>query len=369
MIDIGKILKRSWHILWDYKVLWIFGVILALTAGGANGPRNPGNGGGGSDGSNGSGNGSSYQMDTPFIRELNEWGEQNIEPLVRDPDKFLSTLIWIGVGLFLFILLVSAIAAVFRYVSETAVIRMVDEYEQTGAKVGFKQGWRYGWNRTAWRLFLINLVINLPVIGLLLLLIILGLGVYYSVISHVEWLTVTGIIASVGLAFLFIFLVGLGMIVLNWLRHFVWRVCVLEDLDVRDSFKRGFALVKRNWQSAALMWLVMFGLMIAYGIASIILFFILLPVFAVMAIAGLIVAAIPGLIAFGIASLFTAWPLAVIIGVLVALPFFITVTFSPLVLIGGWVQVYTSSVWTLTYREIKALNHMEPVEEKPLLTK
>ena len=34
MIDIGKILKRSWHILWNYRVLWIFGFILAMTAGG-----------------------------------------------------------------------------------------------------------------------------------------------------------------------------------------------------------------------------------------------------------------------------------------------------------------------------------------------
>ena len=29
MIDIGKILKRAWHILWNYKVLWIFGILLA----------------------------------------------------------------------------------------------------------------------------------------------------------------------------------------------------------------------------------------------------------------------------------------------------------------------------------------------------
>jgi hypothetical protein len=245
---------------------------------------------------------------------------------------------------------------------------MVDEYEQTGVKVGFKQGWRYGWNRTSWRLFLINLIINLPVIGLFLLLALLGLGAYYSVVSNVEWLTVTGIIAAVGLAFLFIFLVAIAMIVLRWLRNFVWRVCVLEDLNVRDSFKRGFGLVKRNCKSAALMWLVMFGLGIAYAIAGFLLFFILLPVFFVTAIAGLIVAAIPGLIAFGIASLFTVWPLALIIGVFVALPFFFTVTFSPLVLVGGWLQIYTSSVWTLTYREITALDTPDVVAETPALT-
>ncbi len=34
MIGFGKILKRAWHILWNYKILWIFGILLAITAGG-----------------------------------------------------------------------------------------------------------------------------------------------------------------------------------------------------------------------------------------------------------------------------------------------------------------------------------------------
>ena len=28
-IDIGKVLKRAWHVLWNFKVLWIFGILLA----------------------------------------------------------------------------------------------------------------------------------------------------------------------------------------------------------------------------------------------------------------------------------------------------------------------------------------------------
>lgn len=365
MIDIGKILKRAWHILWNYRVLWIFGILLALTTGGISRGSNNlqwtlGNGG-----NNGTDNVPSYQSDSPFIHDLNEWAEQNLEPLARDPDKFLDTIIWIGVGLVLFILLMSAIGAFFRYISETAVIRMVDEYEQTGSKVGFKQGWHFGWNRTSWRLFLIDLIIHLPVIGLLLVLGLIGLGAYFSVVSNVEAVMITGLIASVGLAFLLIFLVSIVMIVLMWLRHFIWRACVLEELGVGESFKRGFAMVRRNWQSAALMWLVMFGLGIGYTIASFILFFVLLPVFVILAIAGLIVAAVPGLVAFGITSLFASWQLAVIIGVLVALPFFFTVTFSPLVLIGGWINIYISNVWTLTYREIKALEPLAPVIVEP----
>ena len=34
-MDHAKVLKRAWEILWRYRVLWIFGVIVALTAAGA----------------------------------------------------------------------------------------------------------------------------------------------------------------------------------------------------------------------------------------------------------------------------------------------------------------------------------------------
>ena len=41
MIDPIKILQRAWHILWNYRTLWVFGLILALAAGGSfNGGNN-----------------------------------------------------------------------------------------------------------------------------------------------------------------------------------------------------------------------------------------------------------------------------------------------------------------------------------------
>jgi len=35
---------------------------------------------------------------------------------------------------------------------------------------------------------------------------------------------------------------------------------------------------------------------------------------------------------------------------------------SPLLLIGGWMHIFQSSVWTLTYREFKALGANLPEE-------
>jgi hypothetical protein len=45
------------------------------------------------------------------------------------------------------------------------------------------------------------------------------------------------------------------------------------------------------------------------------------------------------------------------------IPLFFTIAFSPWLLLGSWQAVFTSSVWTLTYRELKALPAVAPEAE------
>jgi hypothetical protein len=350
MIDIGKILKRAWFILWNYKILWIFGVFLALTTGGT---------------SSGGGSGSGYRFSNtqnnntnfnpgPFWTSVNDWFQLNIKPLFTQPIAHLSTFIWIGVALLLLCVVVGILMAFLRYTSETAVIRMVDDYEQSGVKLGFRQGWKLGWSRRAFRLWLIDLIISLPVIVFMLFLGLLGLWVYFSV-RNGGVPGVAGSIAAFGCFFLFVILLVIVMIALALLRPFFARSATLEDLGVGASFRRGWQMVRANWKSAALLWLVVVGLSIGYGIVSIILVIMLIPVFIITGTAGLIVAAIPALAAFGVASFFASGPLIWIIAAFIALPFFLVITFSPLLLVGGWAEIFISSLWTLAYREMKAL--------------
>jgi len=114
--------------------------------------------------------------------------------------------------------------------------------------------------------------------------------------------------------------------------------------------------------SAALMWLVMLGIGIGFGIAGLIVFFLLIPVYLILILPAAVVGVIPGLIVFGITSIFASGPLAWILGILAALPFFFFIVFAPLTLAGGWYTVFSSSVWTLTYREIKALSSVAPAD-------
>jgi hypothetical protein len=114
-------------------------------------------------------------------------------------------------------------------------------------------------------------------------------------------------------------------------------------------------MVRENWKNVGLMWLVMIGLGIVWAIASIILVIVTIPVILVTALFAVIVFAIPFLLLVGAFSLFLGGPLPWIAAAIFILPLFFAIAFSPWVLLGSWQTVYTSTVWTLTYREIKAL--------------
>lgn len=368
MINIGKILKQSWKILWNYRVLWLFGILLAITGAG-NAGSNPFNYSlGGNRGTTPSSGYNPNFQPGPFMRALNDWFIQNVNPVFDHPNQHIATLIWLGVGFVLFILAIGVITSILRYVSETAAIRMVDEYEQSGAKVGFKQGWKLGWNRRAFRMWVIDLIISLPVVVFLAVLLLLGLLAYFTVVPGNNTLAAAGIITAIGCAFLFIFVFIVLMVFLGLLRQFFVRSAALEGTGISESFRNGWTLFKSNWKSGALMWLVMIGINIGYGILGTILFFLLIPLYVILVIPALIVAAVPAAIAGGLTLLFGGGPVSWLVAGVVALPFFFAVALLPLTVIGSWFTIYTTNVWTLTYREMKALEVVKPVEQLPPAT-
>jgi hypothetical protein len=280
-----------------------------------------------------------------------------------------TTFLWVLVGILVVILLIGVILTVARYVAETAAIRMVDENERTGDKPGVRQGLRYGWSRSAWRLFLINLLLGLPVLALFIIGLLVLAGVILLITSGNAFLSMTVIIAAIGLFFLLIFISVILGVVLNLLRDFFWRVCVLEQTGVREALTRGWELVRANWKSVGLMWLVMIAVRIGWAIGLVIAFFLSLPVLVLTILAGLVVGGLPALLVGGVSSLFLGGPLPWIVGVLFGLPFFLVVAFSPLIFFRGLGLVYNSTAWTLTYRELKALPALTaqelPVGELP----
>ena len=357
MIDFGKILKRAWHILWNYKVLWIFGILLALTTGGggSSGGNNSGYRFNGSDVNNG--NGFDIDQANPVLRELATWFQNDVIPLFEHPSEHIATFIWIGVAMLLFFVVMGVISALIRYPSEVAVMRMVNGYEENGEKVGFRAGWKLGWNRRAFRLWVIDLIIGLPAFLFFGLMLVLGILFFVNASETGRVGSVGMMITTIGCLFLALFIFIIVMVFLSLLREFFARFASLEETGVIESFRHGWAFFKQNWKSAGLMWLIMIAIGIGYAIIGIMALFLFVPLYVILLIPAALVAAIPGLRAFGIASIFISGPLAWIIGILFALPAFFTVLFAPLFVLDGWFKIYSSSVWTLAYREMKLISN------------
>jgi hypothetical protein len=301
-----------------------------------------------------------------FQRELKQLFEQGI-PEADITGEALTAFLWV-IGAFILVMLVLGIVtAVARYISETAVIRMVDEYEASGNQLTIRQGFRIGWSRASWRLFLINLIVNLPGIALVLAFLVMGISLYFTIVNGNADFAAFNVVSTIVLAFLAIFVVVILSIVLNLFRHFFWRISVLEDAGVGESLRRGFAFVLENWKSVGLMWLVMIGLGIVWAFASVILVIVTIPLVIVTTVIAVLIVALPLLLFVGIFSTFLGSWLPWVAGGLFVAPLFFPLAFSPWVLLGSWQAVYTSTVWTLTYREIKAIPNGK-VEEIPTAT-
>jgi hypothetical protein len=362
MIDIGKILKRAWQILWDYRVLWAFGFLLALTTTGGGNP-DPRYEYTLNDGSGGPPDTNPGFMPAPWMTEVENWIEQEIIPLFATPEAVIRTTIWIAVAVVALMIVAGLLTALVRYPTETAILRMVNEYEQTGVKVDFKAGWKLGWDRRAFRVWLIDLILGIP--AFLFVLLLLGTGALFAInmINGNGGAVIAGSIAMFGILVMFSAIFALFMVFLGLLRQFFIRKAALEETSVGESFQQGWAMFKRNWKSASLMWLVMLGIGIGFGIASLIAAVILIPAYIILAIPGALVAAIPGAITFGITSIFTGAPWTWIIAAIAALPFFVTIVLAPLTFLQGIYMLFNANVWTLSYCEMKTLEVLTPNEE------
>lgn len=348
------ILRRAWRILWSYRALWVFGIILALTTAGSG---------------NGGNNGAQFSGDEGPDRDMIESLPRDVQEDFEELGAFFSDLsledlmpamIAVGIGVACVLVLFFVVFRIARYVSEVALIRMVDDYEETGEKVGVRQGFRLGWSRSAWRLFLIDLVIDIPAfIGIMLLFLLAAAPVLISMGLRGGEPGLLAIVTTVGLAFLVIALVIISAVVLSLLKHFIRRACTLEESGVFDSIRRGYATMRQNLKDVGVMWLLMVGVTIGFAIVAI-------PAALLVLVLGVVAGGGLGLAGFSIARLLTGGVAPYIVAVAIGLPIFLLVLVVPLLFLGGLKEVFRSSTWTLTYRELGALAGLEPGEPTAL---
>ena len=346
-MDHMQILKRAWKILWGYRTLWIFGIILALTS-----PSGSANLNFSRPSSRDTGSNFNFTPPDDVRRELEKLGQLFSQGI---PAETQQLLIRIAILLGVAFLLLMFLFAIGYYVSQTALIRMVDRYEKDEQKLTLKEGLRLGWSRDAWRLFLIDLVIFLPIgVVFLLLFTCAALPVLVSVMAGEEP-TLAGIIATVGLAFLIIFMAIIVKFVLSLILEIIKRACVLGNYGVRASIRQGWALVRSHLKDVFLMWLILLGIKIGFFVAVI-------PVTLLLFGVGLLVGGGIGIVLYLIvqaaASVTAGWVTAAIVGGTL----FILVLALPLLFLGGLRDTYVSSAWTLAFGELEL-----PVPPSPVL--
>jgi hypothetical protein len=337
MMDYLALLKRAFQITIKYRALWIFGFFLALCSATGGG----GGSGGGSSGSSG-GNGSYNGDHTDLIPPLES---------VPTPDMNIWLLVGgIVAGLCCLILLVIVIGAIVRAVTRTALIGMVDQIEETEA-VTMKDGWRIGWSKRAWRVFLIGLIIGVPLVIIFGLLLFLAFSPILLVFLENTALLVLGIVATIALMLLWILAVIVVTIVVSPWQELAWRYTVIRQTGALESLIASYAVIRQNLKDVALVTLLLIGIAMVWAVVSIV-----LGLFVVLL--ALLAGILPALIAF----LFTwTWWVALLVGFLV----FMVVVSVPMTFVTGLYLIFRSAIWTLTFRE---LNLASPASPQPALT-
>jgi hypothetical protein len=336
-VDQIKILKRAFQISWRYRALWLIGLLLVLAGGSVTG-FSGGAPGAGANGSEVSGGGRQWQ-DVP-----ERWPE-----VWREIGPIVMAVAAVVLVVALFAVLVGIARVVLRYITRTSLIQMVDQYEETGEELSVGSGLRLGWSRSSVRLFLISLILKLPIALLMIALIVpaIALAVASFINGSGAWIAL-GVILILLLIPIGMLGVALGIVVSPWIQV-AYRICAIERLGAWEAVRSAFSLIRRNLGPTALQWLLLVGLGISWRIA-------LIPVNLLLVGLAFLIGGIPGALVGGIGGLIGGWPWGLGVGLLAFVPLFILVVAVPNVALDTAATVYHSTVWTLTYRELKAID-------------
>ncbi len=220
-MDYGKLFTRAWEIIWKYKFLILLGVLVALS---------------GSSGSGG--NQSRFMFDSGEI-PWNDMPRFDYGSPFQDLD--LSILAILGLIALGVVLVVVGLALwVAGTISGGGLISAVNDIE-LDTPGNFSSAFQAGWKK-GWRLLGIDLVPAIPGLALF----IGGLAIFLSYGGFVEMMDGVWPYAGIGPFLPLILLTCLLLpiiLFLSMMRTFATRACMLEDLGVVASYRRGFEVL------------------------------------------------------------------------------------------------------------------------------
>lgn len=318
-MDYGKLLVRAFELTKNYRALWLFGFLLALFGGSSGGSFNfPGSG----------------------------WdGRGNLDPFPTPslPSDFWQNLTLIVFAVICFVVVLSVLSIVVRFVSRAALIGLVAELESAGTTPTVRRGFSIGADRF-WSQLGIAIAINLPLMIITLVLVLVALApMLMAIVPAISGgrsspNDLSGIIgASIVSSLVLICLAAVCLLAIYLIvrpfYEFMLRACVIGRRGVMDSIREGYRVARTNLGNVAILYLLIIGISIGVTI-------VMIPV-------ALILIGIPvgAAVALGLAT--QSWQLPVVLGVCLGIPLILVLIF-----IGGLFQVFESAVWTEGYLAI-----------------
>jgi hypothetical protein len=311
-MDYGKVLGRAWEITWRWKILWILGFLASL-----------GSGGGGGGGTNAyTGSGEDFNID--------QWtgGGWPVGEFLPAVSGIIGIIIVVVCVLFIIAIALWVVSVIAR----GGLIAGVQQVEDEGSTT-FRTAWVAG-RKKFWTLFGLGILAAIPMIILIFALIILfGLGIAVAVgtldISETAGIAGIVMISLLCGGFLCCGMIILG-IVLEQIRVYGERAAILEDLGWIEAFKRGWQVLKENLGPTIIFWFIFLVIgIVIFGIS-----FAIIAALAAPFLLLLLPSVDPGI-----------WLIvpACFAGLVMVIVF---------ALIKSVVTTFTSTTWTLAYREM-----------------
>lgn len=322
------ILKNALQTTLRHRALWILGFLWAIVGGGGGSFGNFGN----------FGNGGNVRY---------EMGPRDFPNFHWQPEEFLPLLLLGGCLLFF----LAVIATVARYVLQAGIYRTLDQVEQAGAAPGVRSGWRQGWHRRTWRLFLQNLIVGIPLVLAILLFAVLAASPLLLLATQNDVAIAIGEITTIGLVLIWLLFTIILIALVSLLQQFWWRAAVIGDLDTVTAIRQGWRLVSDNLSAVAIMWLLMLGIGLLFAI-------LLIPVLLIVIMITALVAGGPGYLIYEATGSLAG-------ALLWGIPVGLVVLILPLSFVNGLYLIFQSSVWNQVYTQLAARAAVlaPPVEE------
>ncbi len=309
-MDYGEVLKKSWNIIWKFKVLWIFGLLASCGRSGGGG------GGGGGQSFNFRNNPGTFSNQNPFPR---------LQPYLEGIQNFFAQIpVWVYILAVLAFLILIVIIIIINTIGRIGLVRGAWQADEGIEHLSFGQLWGEGLHYF-WRIFLLDLLF-------------LVIGIAVAVIILVPVVVIGAATFGIGLICLLPLICLL--IPVTWFIRVLLEQAVVailgENRGVIDGLGRAWNVIKINLGPMIVMTLIIFIGELILGI--------------IIAIPALILA-IP---LFGgiIGGAITGSPAILGSGVIIGIILLICVYGPIAYVLESIVQTYMSTAWTLTFRRL-----------------